>query len=96
MWKVAPCSQGLGSESSVRMKLPQLDPKFLAAESLQSVLDGSRAESVTGCYVLEPKIWMVFCGNFGGNALNTTVVSPSQELSQQALLLFQMNSWWLN
>ena len=88
MEKVAPCSQGLGSESSVQMKLPQLDPKFLAAESLQSVICGSRAESVTGCYVLEPKIWIVFCGNFGGNIPNTTVVSPPQKLSQQALLLF--------
>lgn len=88
MGKVAPCLQGLGSESSVQMKLPQLDPKFPAVESLQSVIRGSGADSVTGCYVLEPKIWMVFYGNFGGNAPNTTVVSPPQELSQQALLLF--------
>lgn len=85
---MAPCLQGLGSESSVQMRLPQLDPKFLADESLQSVICDSRGESVTGCYVLEPKVWMVFCGNLGGDTPNGAVVSSPQELSQEALLLF--------
>jgi len=66
----------------------QLGPKCLAAERLQSVICGSRAESVTGWYVFVPKIRMFFCGNFRGNALNITVASPPQELSQQDLLLF--------
>lgn len=88
--KVAPCLQGMGSESSVPMKLPAgFWAGFLAAESLQSVICASRAGSVTGCYVLVPEIWMVFCGNFGGNTLNITVVSPSQEISQEILLLFE-------
>lgn len=86
---MARCLQGLGSESSVQMRLPQLDPRFLADESLQSVICDSRGESVTGCYMLEPKVWMVFCGNLGGNTPNGAVVSPPQELSQEALFCFE-------
>lgn len=85
--KVAPCLQGMGSESSVQMKLPAgFWAGFLAAESLQIVICASRAGSITGCYVLVPEIWMVFCGNLGGNNL---VVSPSQEISQEVSLLFK-------
>lgn len=71
---------GLGSESSVHMKLPQLDPKFLSADTLQSVICSSKAESITGFYVLQPKI---FCGNLGRNAPSSTVVSSLQKLSKR-------------
>lgn len=88
--KVAPCLQGMGSESSAQMKLPAgFWAGFLAAESLQIVICASRAGSITGCYVLVPEIWMVFCGNLGRNTLNITVVSPSQEISQEVSLLFK-------
>lgn len=77
---------GLRSESSVHMKLPQLDPKFLSADTLQSVICSSKAEPITGFYVLQPKI---FCGNLGRNAPSSTVVSSLQKLSKRLCCCFK-------
>lgn len=77
---------GLESESSVHMKLPQLDPKFLSADTLQSVICSSKAESITGFYVLQHKI---FCGNLGRNAPSSIVVFSPQKLSKRLCCCFK-------